>query len=68
MAKAVVQKAAPEEVPSSPSLSFEKYVEGAIPSIHPYTKAYLGAMYRGQVKQASDWEKEPEVAILLKKE
>jgi hypothetical protein len=67
MTKAVVQEVAPE-VPSSPLLSFEKYVEGAIPSMNPYDKAYLGAMYRGQAKQTSDWEKEPVVAILLKKE
>jgi hypothetical protein len=47
-------------------LSFDKYVEKAIPSIHVYTKAYLDAMYRGQIKQVSDWEKEPEIAALLK--
>jgi len=66
MAKAAIEVT--PEAPLSRPLSFEKYVEEAIPSISPYTKAYLGVMYRGQTKQASDWEKEPEIAPLLKKE
>jgi len=60
-----------DEAPSTPEskpVSFERYVEEVIPSIHMYTKAYLSAMYRGQMKSSEDWAKEPEIAKLLKKE
>jgi hypothetical protein len=66
MTKAKVDEAA--SASENPPISFERYVEEFLPLMHTYTKAYLSAMYRGQMKSSGDWVKEPEIAKLLKKE
>jgi len=58
-----IPKEMPKDAPAKPKkkqpeISLEKYFQLEEPPIHIYTRAYVGAQFRGIIKTTSEWNEE----------